>query len=132
MSDASNAPFFAVYNALAPGLGRGGEQTPPGCIRIRLDLVNGVPQKVDLSLLAAQEKLDTLQTIFIDNQANSFSTFVTVDTTRHRVGAGPGGFLCAPILLGQAGSIEVVATGMDQSVTIFLINVPLPAVHWQC
>jgi hypothetical protein len=112
----------SIYNALVPAEG-------PKTVPLQLDFRSNTSAIVDFTLASMQQQITSIQSVWVDNFANTADLTITVDNTQqviHVPARSQGSF---PVIAARAPKITVATTGAVV-VPMQFLNVPIPSAVW--
>lgn len=111
-----------IGNAMIPPEG-------PKAIPYQLDFTAQTAYRADLTNLYQNNIISALQTAYVDNSANGKALKMSVEATGQVIFVPPYTEGYFPILSPNTGGIVFATTG-GALVSVYLINVPMPAASW--
>lgn len=111
--------------------------TPPDCrigrqaIHVLIDFSLGTTYQLDLSQIQSQAKLDSVQTLYVDNSANTGTITITMEgVTQQSIILPPNSQGYFPVLQGNPPVLNFTVASGAPVVNIQLMNFFLPPVIW--
>lgn len=111
-----------VANSCLPG-------ERPKIMRAQLDFASVDEYIIDLNNEVQSGKIKSIQTLFVDNSANSGPVTITVDRTSQKIMLKAYTQAYIPILIGNPPVFRVRSA--VHIVVIHMINVPMPSLVWE-
>lgn len=122
LANTSDRVGMGVFNGLGPEKG-------PVIMPIPLDFSAQNPFLVDLEREVSADRIEWVQTIFIDNSANTTAVTITWAISGQIIVIPPGSQAYLPVLVPNTPRFSISTTGTP-TVYLHAINVPMPAIIW--
>ncbi|HNB00969.1 MAG TPA: DUF1859 domain-containing protein [Nitrosomonas sp.] len=113
---------FEVFNGFAPRKG-------PRSLPITIDFSLGASQVIDLALAQTEDKIEFVQSVYVDNAANTANFTMTCAITGQVIIIPPGNQAFIPLLCPNTPRITVTCTA-SATVTVQLLSFPVAAIMW--
>ena len=95
-------------------------------LSVPLTLIAGTPQQVDLTPQQSSGRISAIQSVYVDNSANS-GTFTLTTSTGQNIVCPPQSQGMFPCLVTSSPVFTAAGSG---TVSVIFLNVPMPAAVW--
>ena len=112
----------AIFNALIPKEG-------PKAIPITFDFSAANAYGADFTIASQTGVISIIQCLYVDNSNNPAQLVITIPSLGQVIKCPPNSEGYFPVLSPNSPKFELASTG-GVTVTVFFINVPLPALFW--
>lgn len=120
-----SAACLPIANALLPD-----EEQGPRAARVILDLAAGVEKVVSLFDVLAGERIDNIQSIFVDNRAGTNPVVITTSVLGATFSIPAGKQAMLPFFMSRGDGRISVTRADAGTLPLFFLNTPLPAFVW--